>query len=85
MELETKYLRLRTPVTLGSRFGEWQVRWLGGWNRDRLFYLVMLVKLRAPIDYAPMPGSRLAFKASNLRILCHAQNPESTIHRERDQ
>jgi hypothetical protein len=45
MELETKYLRLRTPVTLGSRFGEWQVCWLGGWNRDRLFYLVMVVKL----------------------------------------
>ncbi|MCU1337845.1 MAG: hypothetical protein JWO19_3426 [Bryobacterales bacterium] len=33
-------------VSLGSRFGEWQVCWLGGWGRNRLFYLVMLVKLR---------------------------------------
>jgi hypothetical protein len=46
MELETKYLRLPGPVSLGSRFGEWQVCWLGGWGRNRLFYLVMLVKLR---------------------------------------
>ena len=45
MELETMYLRLRTPVSLGSRFGEWQVCWLGGWGRDRLFYLVMVVKI----------------------------------------
>jgi hypothetical protein len=42
MRLETKYLRLRTPVTIGCRFGEWQVCWLGGWTKHRLFYLVMV-------------------------------------------
>jgi hypothetical protein len=45
MQLETKYLRLRTAVTLGSRFGNWRVCWLGGWSRHRLFYLVMLVRV----------------------------------------
>ena len=45
MQLETKYLKLRTPVSLGSRFDDWQVCWLGGWGRYRLFYLVMVVKL----------------------------------------
>ena len=45
MQLETKLLRLRTPVTLGSRFGDWRVTWLGGWSRYRLYYLVMVVKL----------------------------------------
>ena len=45
MQMETKFLRLRTPVELGSRFGEWQVCWLGGWARFRLHYLVMLVKV----------------------------------------
>jgi len=44
MRLETKYLRLRGPVTLGSRFGEWRVCWLGGWTRDRLAYLVMVAR-----------------------------------------
>ena len=45
MQLETKFLHLRTPVTIGSRFGDWEVTWLGGWTRDRLSYLVMAVKL----------------------------------------
>lgn len=45
MNLQTKFLCLRTPVTLGSRFGDWQVTWLGGWTRDRLSYLVMVLRI----------------------------------------
>jgi hypothetical protein len=45
MRLETKFLRLRTPVTIGSQFGDWRVRWLGGWTRQRLAYLVMVVRV----------------------------------------
>ena len=44
MRLETKFLRLPMAVTLGSRFGDWQVCWVGGWARHRMFYLVMLVR-----------------------------------------
>jgi hypothetical protein len=46
MQLKTKFLRLCTPVELGSRFGDWRVTWLGGWTRDRLSYLVMVVKIK---------------------------------------
>jgi hypothetical protein len=46
MKLETKFLRLRTPVAIGSRFGKWEVVWLRGWTRDRLSYLVMIVKIK---------------------------------------
>lgn len=46
MQLETKFLRLRTPVTLGPRFGDCHVTWLGGRGRYRLFYLVMVVKTK---------------------------------------
>jgi hypothetical protein len=42
MALETKLLRLSTPVTIGWQFGEWHVCWLGGWSRQRLAYLVMV-------------------------------------------
>ncbi len=45
MQMETKFLRVRTPVELGSQFGDWEVCWLGGWARFRLYYLVMLVKV----------------------------------------
>src|SRR5713226_5155807 len=33
MQMETKFLRLRTPVALGSRFDDWRVCWLGGWAK----------------------------------------------------
>jgi hypothetical protein len=42
MQIETKYLRLPMPVTVGSRFDDWRVCWLGGWSKYRLYYLVML-------------------------------------------
>ena len=33
--METKFLSLRHPVELGSRFDDWQVCWLGGWDKHR--------------------------------------------------
>jgi hypothetical protein len=50
MQLETKFMRLRTPVTIGSRFGDWKVTWLGGWTRCRLCYLVMVVRVKKELD-----------------------------------
>ena len=46
MKPKTKFLRLRTPVERGSLFGDWQVCWLGGWAKHRLYYLVMVVKIK---------------------------------------
>jgi hypothetical protein len=60
MQLETKFLRLRTPVTLGSRFGDWHVTWLGGWSKYRLFYLVMMVKIQPLRAHRQKPSTRLA-------------------------
>ncbi len=45
MQVATKYLRLHTPVTLGSRFGDWHVCWLGGWEKHQMYYLVMLMRV----------------------------------------
>ena len=44
MCIETKYLHLRQPVELGRRIGHWRVTWLGGWDRQRVFYMVMVVR-----------------------------------------
>jgi hypothetical protein len=57
MQMETKFLRLRTPVELGSRFGDWEVCWLGGWARFRLHYLVMVVRI--PLPCAPVVAAIL--------------------------
>jgi hypothetical protein len=55
MLLETKFLRLPTPVTIGSRFGDWRVCWLGGWTRNRLSFMVMVVRTKAEIDPSAPP------------------------------
>ena len=45
MPFETKYLRLRQPAAVGDQFDGWRVCWLGGWDKNQLFYWVMVVKL----------------------------------------
>ena len=44
MRIETKFLRLSGPVTLGSLFGDC---WLGGWTKHRIYYLVMVCRVTA--------------------------------------
>jgi len=39
MAVETKFLRLYQPATLGEQIDGWKVCWLGGWGKGRLFYL----------------------------------------------
>jgi hypothetical protein len=46
MSLETKYLRLQQPVPMGHHIDGWRVCWLGGWDKQRLFFVVMLVRVQ---------------------------------------
>lgn len=42
MQLETKFLRSKIPVTVGSYFDDWRVTLAGSWTRARLSFLVMV-------------------------------------------
>jgi hypothetical protein len=42
MLVQTKFLRLRKPVSLGDRVDDWRVSWLGGWDKCRVFFVVMV-------------------------------------------
>jgi hypothetical protein len=42
MEIKTKFLRLRSPACLGDRIEGWRVCWLGGWDKGRIFLVVMV-------------------------------------------
>src|SRR5207302_7224139 len=42
MEIQTKFLRLRAEPALGDRIEGWRVCWLGGWDRGRVFFVVMV-------------------------------------------
>jgi hypothetical protein len=40
--VETKFLRLPSPVALGEQIDGWRVCWLGGWDRHRILFVVMV-------------------------------------------
>jgi len=42
MHVQTKFLRLREPVSLGDRIDNWRVCWLGGWDKCGVFFVVMV-------------------------------------------
>ncbi len=46
MELETKFLRLSRSVEVGEQIDGWQVCWLGGWDKARIFFFVMVFRQR---------------------------------------
>ena len=50
--IESKYLRLRFAVTVGSLLDEWKVIWVGGWDKNHVFYLALVERC----DLSPRPG-----------------------------
>ena len=55
MLVQTKFLRLRTPAALGDRIAGWRVCWLGGWDKGRVFYVVMVERgARAEVPERPI-------------------------------
>jgi hypothetical protein len=45
VEVRTKFLRLSQPAALGYRIDGWTVCWLGGWDKGKVFFLIMLKKV----------------------------------------
>ena len=44
MQVQTKFLWLRQPAALGDRIEGWQESWIGGLDRCRVFFVVMVVE-----------------------------------------
>ena len=42
MHVQTKFLRLCKPVSLGARIDDWRICWLGGSDKCRVFFIVMM-------------------------------------------
>jgi hypothetical protein len=62
MRVETKFLRLFHPVPVGDHVDGWRVCWVGGWDKCRVLFVVMVerkidgcYKVAAP---STRPGSR---------------------------
>ncbi len=57
-KVQTKFLRLRHPVEIGVFFGDWRVCWLGGWDRSRVFFVIMLEKVEVASIHVAQASSR---------------------------
>jgi hypothetical protein len=42
MHVQTKFLTLREPVSPGDRIDDWRICWFGGWDKCRVFFVVMV-------------------------------------------
>lgn len=60
MEVETKLLRLFQPAALGDRLDGWRVCWIGGWDKCRILFVVMVER--------PRPTARLGRGAPNASL-----------------
>jgi hypothetical protein len=49
VEIRTKFLWLPRPVAVGDEIDDWRVCWIGGWDRCRVFFVVMVVKEYAAV------------------------------------
>jgi hypothetical protein len=61
MQVATKFLRLTKPVALGDHLDGWRVCWVGGWDKCRVLFVVMVEKARAAPSKAAI-RSRLQFR-----------------------
>ena len=44
MRIQTRFLRLSKPAVAGEMIDGWQVSWVGGWGRCKVFFVVMVIK-----------------------------------------
>ncbi len=56
MQIETKFLRLFKPVALADRVGGWRVCWVGGWDKCRVVFVVMVEHVQRTNSDTPNDG-----------------------------
>jgi hypothetical protein len=45
VQVETRFVRLRQAAELGDRIDGWRVCWLGGWDKGRVLFVVMVKRV----------------------------------------
>ena len=53
--IETKYLRLSHPVSVGDYLADWRVCWVGGSDKFRALYVVMVERMEPEADSVATP------------------------------
>ena len=45
LQVQTRFLRLCQPAGLGDRIDGWRVCWVGGWDKNRVLFVVMVERV----------------------------------------
>jgi hypothetical protein len=45
LQIQTRFLRLRDPARLGDRIDGWRVCWVGGWDKGKVLFVVMVERV----------------------------------------
>jgi hypothetical protein len=44
-QVQTRFLRLREPAAVGDRIDGWRVCWVGGWDKGKVLFVVMVERV----------------------------------------
>jgi hypothetical protein len=45
LQVQTRFLRLRAPAAVGDRIDGWRVCWVGGWDKGKVLFVVMVERV----------------------------------------
>ena len=45
LQVQTRFLRLRAPAAVGDRIDGWRVCWVGGWDKGKVLFAVMVERV----------------------------------------
>jgi len=45
LQVQTRFLRLYQPAVLGDRIDGWRVCWIGGWDKGKVQFVVMVERV----------------------------------------
>jgi len=45
LQVQTRFLRLYKPAVLGDRIDGWRVCWIGGWDKGKVLFVVMVERV----------------------------------------
>jgi len=60
MHVQTKFLRLFRPAALGDRIDDWRVSWVGGWDKCRVLFVVMVEREHEEPVESPDPKNAVS-------------------------
>jgi hypothetical protein len=66
MEVETTFLRLFKAVSIGDRIDGWRVCWVGGWDKCRVLFVVMIERVRPRKRWSQRVQRRLSSPAPGI-------------------